>query len=472
MYAIYLIAANTLIRTRMLRDLINEGPDKTWIDYASATTWWPGRVRVRGLRIRDRDSVSEWMISLDEGRASISLAGLLQRRFHPTWIRGSGFSLRVRSRLLPEEATPARVEFIPPILGFPDPPMRNLAEVRPVRTGREWTVWLEDVAVEAGEIWVDDWKFEGEAEVKGSMILDPRLRLEVFPSSLDARDGILRLREKTVGTSTTGRLAALIHPCDLRVVKGNAVFEFLTGNARARVNVESVAFLEDLLDTLPRIRMQRGDGDAVAEVTLDRGSGHGSLDFSARGIEVRTPDQIMEIEARGQVQLFSLDLQNGTANFSGSFIDVRNAMVRKKDDDPRPWSGHLALASATVRRPKQLSLTSHVEVHARDARPLYSLLNLEIPRWAQRVLSLKGFTATADVTLGASLVDVKSLDATGKGGRIQAQYRKKGKSTTALCLVEAGWFAIGVSVNEGKTHLKWFRPRSWFRKEKAGSRAQ
>ncbi len=470
-FALYLVAANILIRTRMLRNLINEGPDRTWIDYESATTWWPGLVRVRGLRIRDRDSVSEWMITLDEGRASISLVDLLQRRFHPAWIRGGGFSLRVRSRLLPEEATPSHLEFIPPILGFPDPPMRNPAETPPVRTGREWTIWLEDVVVGADEIWVDDWTYEGEAEVRGSMLLHPRLRLEVFPSSLNVLDGILRLRGKPVVASTAGRLEALIHPCDLRAVHGNDVFRFLTGNGRVRGNLESVNFLEDLLDTRPRIRVRGGAGDASAEATIDRGGGHGSIDFSAQGIEVRTPDQAMEGEARGRIRLLRMDLLGGTADFSGSFVDVGHVVVRKGDQAPRPWSGRLALASATVRGPGRLILSTHVEANASDARPLFSLLNLELPRWAGWVLSMEGLAAAADVTLGPSLVDVKSLDATGEGARIHGRYHRKGTSVTAVCLVEAGPFAVGVSLSEGKTRLMWIGGRRWFRKEQAGNRA-
>lgn len=462
-FSLYLIAANLFIRTRILRDLINEGPDQTWIDYASATTWWPGRVRVRGLRIRNRDSVSEWMITLDEGRASISLTDLLRRRFHPTSIRGSGLSLRVRSRLRPEEVTPSRVAFLPPILGFSDTPMRGPMEVEPAPTGREWIVRLENVDAEVREIWVDDWKYEGVAALTGGMILHPRLRLEVLPSSLEVHAGLLQLRGKTVLASTTGRLEALIHPCDLREVHGNDVFRFLTGKGRTQGKIESVAFLEDLLDTRPRISVQRGDGSVTAEVTLDRGDGHGSLDFSARGFEVRTPDQTMVVEAQGQIRLFRLDLDKGTADFSGSVVDLRNVTVHKGDQEPWPWSGRLALPSAIVTRPeRQLVLAAHVEAQAAGARPLYSLLDVDIPRWTKRVLSMKGFAASADVTLGPSLVDVKALDAKGERSRIQGRYHREGKSVSALLLVEAGPFAVGVSVSEGKTNFKWVRARSWF----------
>jgi len=128
LFASYCIAVNVLIRTRLLRALINDGPDKVWIEYSSAYSLWPGRLRVSNLQIRDRARVSEWIITLDEGRASVSLLDLLRGRFHPTRIRGSGLALRVRGRLTPEEATPRRLSFLPPISGFPAPPLLEPGE--------------------------------------------------------------------------------------------------------------------------------------------------------------------------------------------------------------------------------------------------------------------------------------------------------------------------------------------------------
>lgn len=93
--ASYLIAANALIWTRLLQALINEGPEKVSVEYSSAYSLWPGRVRIRDLRIRDRATAAEWLVALDEGRASISLLDLLRGRFHPTRIRGRGLAFRL-----------------------------------------------------------------------------------------------------------------------------------------------------------------------------------------------------------------------------------------------------------------------------------------------------------------------------------------------------------------------------------------
>ena len=186
-------------------------------------------------------------------------------------------------------------------------------------------------------------------------------------------------------------------------------------------------------------------------------------------MEIGTADQQMKGDAAGQVRLFRLDLDHGTADFSGSFLDFRDVLMHKVKNDPLPWSGHLALESATVRRPDGLELAAHVQFGAPNASPLYSLLNVEMPRWAERRLRMEGLSAAADVTLGRSLVEVKALDASGEKARIQGEYRRKGRSVTALCLVESGPFAVGLAVADGKTNWKWIRPRTWFRKQFEGS---
>src|SRR5262245_45585503 len=90
LYLLYLCVANVIIRTRLLRSWINDGSSSTHVEYESASTFWPGRAHVTGLRIWDRDRAVEWRIALDEGVAWIGLLDLLGHRFHTSSIRGTG----------------------------------------------------------------------------------------------------------------------------------------------------------------------------------------------------------------------------------------------------------------------------------------------------------------------------------------------------------------------------------------------
>jgi hypothetical protein len=81
----YLIAANILLRTRLLRDLVSQG-EGVELDYASAYSVWPGLVHVRGLALQVQDFRIQLSVAADSGVVAICLHDLLFRRFH---VRGS-----------------------------------------------------------------------------------------------------------------------------------------------------------------------------------------------------------------------------------------------------------------------------------------------------------------------------------------------------------------------------------------------
>jgi hypothetical protein len=463
---LYGLTANLLIRTRLLRALINHGPDTISVEYASAYSLLPGRVRVRDLRIRDRGVATEWVISLERGRGSISLVDLLRKRFHTTRIRGSGLSIRVRSRLTPEQATPSLLPFLPPIAGFPAPKLRDPGEEAPLPTGHEWIVRLDDVAVDAvGEIWVNEYHYTGDATLTGGMLLHPRLRFEVFPTALEVTSGTLRLREEPLAASLQAHLAGVIHPYDLRHAPGDAALLAMTGGGRGTGTIESIHFLNGLLHTPPSLSLEGGTGTLAAELSLDNGSGTGGLDFSVQGAKALMPDAAMTGEAEGRLGLARLDLQNGMADFAGSHLEVRKVLVKRGNETPWPWWGTLTIPAGDLRTGPPRVLYAHADLRAQNAQPLYHLLNAKLPPWAESLLKMKGVTATADVALSRSFVDVKSLEAQGGSFHILGRYHAAQGKKDGAFLIDSGPLAIGVGIGEGKSEIVLAGPRTWFREQ-------
>src|SRR5687768_12883818 len=121
--ASYLVVANVLLRTRLLRNMVSRNSAVLQLDYESAYSIIPGRVQVEGLSIRGRGRTMEWFLTLDRADASISLVDLFHRSLHATRLRSSGLTIRVRLRLESEDATPDVIAALPPIAGFADPPL-------------------------------------------------------------------------------------------------------------------------------------------------------------------------------------------------------------------------------------------------------------------------------------------------------------------------------------------------------------
>src|SRR5207247_1436541 len=106
------------------------------------------------------------------------------------------------------------------------------------------------------------------------------------------------------------------------------ILRFLTGKGGAAGRVENVRFLNDLLKSTPRIRLQGGAGTVEADLSLDRGHGTGSLRFSVDGAAALMTDAAMKGKAEGEVRLSGLDLWKGIADFSESRLEARDVVLR------------------------------------------------------------------------------------------------------------------------------------------------
>ena len=85
--ALALGGAQPLLWTPLLREAINSRTQNFQVDYRWAWSAWPGRVHLRGLRIRGQDMATQWLLRVDEVVADISLREALHKTFHASRVR-------------------------------------------------------------------------------------------------------------------------------------------------------------------------------------------------------------------------------------------------------------------------------------------------------------------------------------------------------------------------------------------------
>ena len=300
----YLVVANVLLRTRLLRNAVSGSAmnfavtgnsSELRLDYESAYSIVPGRVHLEGLTIRGRERTVEWALTLDHAVVDVSLVDLLSRKFHATRLRGSGFTIRARLRLDRAAATPEVVAALPSITGFADPPLLDGEPAPPPLTDATYKLWmvdLEDVDVEhVREVWVHTVRSEGDTHVYGRWLFRPQRWLEVGPAAVDANGVDISYGSHPLATGVHGSIGATVHPFDLRVPKGLALFDHVstTGQMHGRAIVASALGL-----LLPRsgVGFTRMEGPFDAHVFLDHGR------FADR-TRVRFDTTDCEIEAEG-----------------------------------------------------------------------------------------------------------------------------------------------------------------------------
>src|SRR4029079_18367655 len=77
--ALVVLATNVVLQTKLLRSWVNTKPESTFIDYASASSDFPGRLTLRKFVLRSRDEGTEWIARVDEARLTVRLFDLFSK---------------------------------------------------------------------------------------------------------------------------------------------------------------------------------------------------------------------------------------------------------------------------------------------------------------------------------------------------------------------------------------------------------
>lgn len=196
---VYVIAANVLLRTDVLVNLINKKPEKMLIQWESASTWLPGVVNVEGFSLRNQSKKVQIYLTVDRARAVISLSKLALKTFHLRDVNGSAVDFRLRTRLdapkkkdADSDKDPAPipgVEFFPEIPGYQNPPDPNPEDLYPRKKKKPaspWTISFSDVDIEGPiHVAIDRIRLEADGFVRGGMTYKLRDTIHIRKPRLD-----------------------------------------------------------------------------------------------------------------------------------------------------------------------------------------------------------------------------------------------------------------------------------------------
>ncbi len=230
---------------------------------------WPGLVHLRGLEMRVQSANLQWWLRLDQADTALRLFRLTDRHFQTKWFKGRGLAFRVRRRLSLPDIN--RLRFMPPIPGLTNPPDPNPEILYPASTMKPpWLIDLSKVEITGiKQIWIDRYRFTGDGQITGSMVLRVRGPLVVDNVRL-----VLDSQATSGGTIIARQLKLDINATVKRYVPrfelGIGALRYISG--RFQVNAESVD-LTSLEQTFNRTAWfgLAGQGRLSADLQLDRG---------------------------------------------------------------------------------------------------------------------------------------------------------------------------------------------------------
>ncbi len=267
---LYEVGANVALTSHAVAHLLSGHPEQLRVEYAHATTFWPGRVHGEGLEVRSRSGAVEWQLHIDEADADISLLALLRHRFHVAKVGASGVTFRVRLRLRPDAVDPDRVARMPPIDGFDPVPLRGVPPDPDARNGKPWTVDLQGISADkVREVWIDAFRVAGVLEARGGFTVGAGL-LTLAPSVAAIQSVDVTTGEDPITLGVMGGINAQMDTVDLNVVQGAAVLRFLTTQSALQGRVGGVAFLEHLVRS-DALTLSGGEGTFRGTANVVRG---------------------------------------------------------------------------------------------------------------------------------------------------------------------------------------------------------
>jgi hypothetical protein len=468
LFALVAAAPSFIVRRGLLRRWMNGKPEKLMLSYASASAPWPGKIVVSGLELRGSDPNVQWWFRMERVEIRYSVLDLLARKFHATSARAEGLRFRLRQRLPAAHATSAARAPLPPIPGFGEVPVKGGPPLfpPPEPPGRYWQVQIDDLVAPAREIWIDAYRYEGAARVAGSFALWPQKKAVVGPARVEFLGGAVRVGREVAADRFHASIAGRIAPFDPRRVRGNEVYRFVSGDARASGAVPDVAFLNYYLRDSAEPRLSGGRGKIGGDLALRDGRGKLSATLAADG--VRAAYRRRTLSGAAVVALRMDDWRPGDAvgllhRTTFELADVTSSSADAAAGSPGRWWGKFEIGPGKLRSTDSgLELSGEVAARCRDARPLYTLFEVGLPKWAQGIFRLTDFHATAGVVLGPRRVEVRHLEAGGGKFTVLGDYGRRGKTTDGAFLVSTGKLAVGIDVGGAKPSLKLVGANSWY----------
>lgn len=278
--------------------LVNRQPERILMTYDVAWLSTSGAIEVHNLEIRQQSPKDQWLLHVDEGVGFVDLRALLDRTIHVTAAEGRGVSFRWRARadatrrvttpgvsadpaVAPDGGAPSEPfqvvadapveDWTPPIPGFTNPPVPSPEDIYPSAT--PWRIQLEGIHAESvRELWVGDYQYSGDGELRGALTLEAHKWLEVQAVQLHLHDGTVTRGPEAMLKQVAGDVSIDLVGTNPQALEGRDLFGQVSAKVALAADVANLAFLDFYLQSAPWLHLSGGVGTLAVDVAVEDGA--------------------------------------------------------------------------------------------------------------------------------------------------------------------------------------------------------
>jgi hypothetical protein len=285
LYALYLVAMNGLITSKLLIGWINDAQKNVRLDYSSAYSLFPMHVVAQGLSLRVQDSAVEFHLGATSARTRIGLLALFDQTFEANGGGVEGGSIRLRVvRPLDALCTQATAH-VPPIPGLTEPladrsnrddcltQTETAFSPSPTPSPKEklWRMRLDGVDGQLQELWIEQFRTRGEIGADLDVWFWPMGELEIKDSALTVRTATMT-SDRTLISKLRADVALSVDQAQLDKDELAQIFTGLAGHLDLEADIESFGLLDSYLSGTEWISFKESRGHLVAKIEVDHGN--------------------------------------------------------------------------------------------------------------------------------------------------------------------------------------------------------
>lgn len=265
-YLIYVIAGNWFVNSSKLAALLDTWDDGV-IHYKYGVTPFPGVVWIKDLSFWHQDKNVLWNARAKSVATILWIPALLKKEIHFSWVRVSETNFRFNQKKKLKDDKKVGLGMYAS-LEFPRPPRPKKP---PGRTEDKWGIEMKRVTVtHLVEAWVDEYRYLGDALVKGGFHIMPDKAVTVGPASVEFHPGKFYLGNKLMGEELAGSVNYVMHAFHPDAPDED-VYHSISLALDLGLKTKTLAPANVYLGAIHWIRFQDGSGPIRIHLIVDKG---------------------------------------------------------------------------------------------------------------------------------------------------------------------------------------------------------
>lgn len=270
-WLLYVVVLFWALRSEAVRSAINKRPDKFFITWRSASSWFPGVFHVKGLHFIGQGTSSQYYGRMDDAQFRVRFLPLVRQKISVGTFHGRGIEFQLRRPPARGETNQPQPTFAPPIPGLETLPSRT--SPRAGRGKPSWWIRVENVVFQDIEqIWMYDTRLQGPGTLSAALNMQIEGPFQVQARRLEFPHATVTHHGEKVATLLAIRLAGDMGPLTFGVddVPDDRIFEFISADLHLAGDLGTLALLRERLGTHDSIQFG-GEGRIEGDVRVAKG---------------------------------------------------------------------------------------------------------------------------------------------------------------------------------------------------------